>query len=114
MSTPLTLRVDAPFPPHGYLYREPAINWEAPRELAMQGLDFVASALSTARAQNPASGLDPSYAACVEAVKQFQCARFAGRPEALERFCGGPQPAPVARDASRAAQGGCRSCGGRR
>ena len=110
----MTLRPDAPFPPGGYAMREPSIGFYLPpfSELPMQGLEFVALALSTARAQNPASGLDPSYAACLEAVKQYQCARFTNK-EAVDRFCTSDTPAPVQRDASRPFTG-CRSCGGRR
>lgn len=110
----MTLTNLTDFPPGGYKYREPSLNWEAPPDLALQGLNFVVAALSTVRSQNPASGLDPSYAACEDAIKAYQCARFAHNPEALYRWCSdAPMPARV-RDASRPVTGGCRSCGGRR
>lgn len=74
------------FPPHGYIYREPSLNWEMPREVAMIGLREAAQALQQVRLQNPASGLDPNYAACVEAIKTYTCVRLKYDP----RWCGLP------------------------
>ena len=69
-------------PPGGYPYFEPSINWRAPDKF--QTWDVIAHQLQVARAQNPAAGLDPSYAACVEAVKLFTCARLHFDP----KYCG--------------------------
>lgn len=78
------------FPPHGYLYREPGL-WECPRELAMLGLYSVARALQIVRIQNPTSGLDPSYEACVEAIALYTCTRLNNDP----KYCGDPNSPPA-------------------
>lgn len=112
----MTLTNLTEFPPYGYLYKNPTIPWEAPADLAMQGLRAVAAALQTAILNNPTCGLDPSMAACVESVKQYQCARFQNRPAALARFCGGPMPQQQAftRQSGHPITPGCASCGGGR
>lgn len=74
------------FPPHGYLYREPSLNWSMPRETAMLGLPDAARALQMVRAQNPSSGLDPGYEACVDAIKAYTCIRL----NFDSRWCGLP------------------------
>lgn len=96
------------FPPGGYQYKEPSIGWVAPKELTMIGLIDVARALAVARAQNPASGLDPSLSACLEAVKDYTCVRLHNNP----KYCG-PQPAVSEVDHSRAMKGPrqCATCG---
>jgi len=114
----MTLTNLTDMPGGGYGYREPAIGFEVKlySELALTGLQRVAQALQQARANNPASGLDPSYEACLEAIKQWTCARFAQSPKALARFCGGPDvtQAVQTHDASRPLPRGCASCGRRR
>jgi hypothetical protein len=108
------------YPPQGYQYYEPSIDWRAPRELALQGLPYVAKALQTVRAQNPAAGLDPSYEACVRAIGEYTCARLAPWPDKLAHYCGGEPVTEQERQAVAAAQRvasatrGCASCGGRR
>lgn len=105
------------FPPGGYAYREPSISFEVPAGsiLAMQGLGDVAHALQTARANNPASGLNPDYSACLEAVKAFTCARLAGNPQLLAQFCReAVEAAPSTGPALKVAKRGCGSCGSRR
>lgn len=94
------------FPPGGYLYREPELDWSASPELALMGIDAVASALQMVRAQNPASGLNPSYAACLEAVKLYTCHRIDYDP----RYCGPRTIVPKESTGRRR----CASCGGRR
>jgi len=119
MPTVPTLTNLTEFPPWGYLYREPALNWSVPPDLAMQGLQAVADAVRMVRMQNPASGLDPSYSACVEAVKRYTCARLAQNPDALRRYCSSVETqalAPSQRDMSqptRRSRVGCASCGRR-
>lgn len=71
------------FPPGGYKYREPSINWVMPSEIALIGLDDAVRALQMARANNPSSGLDPSYSACLEAIKKYTCTRLNNDP----RWC---------------------------
>lgn len=90
------------FPPGGYRFFQPEINFHVPKDLAMIGLYDVARALQIARAQNPASGLDPSFEACVEAIKLYTCVRINGDP----KFCG-PQPA----ETPKTKRAGCASCG---
>lgn len=114
----MTLINRTDFPPQGYLYFEPALNWRASRELASQGLDIVARALQQARVNNPQAGLDPSYEACVEAVGAYTCARLSPRLRAI--YCGG-EPATEQEkaqvEAARKSAGkprGCGGCGGRR
>lgn len=108
------------FPPHGFQYYEPSLDWRAPHDLALQGMPFVAKALQMVRAQNPASGLDPSYEACVTAISEFTCARLAQWPDKLAHFCGGEPVTEQEKAAAAAAQRvasaprGCASCGGRR
>lgn len=86
----MTLTNMTDFPPFGYLYKNPNIPWEAPNDLALQGLMPVARALQTVIQNNPRCGLNPSLSACVDLVKEYQCARFQNQPLALARFCGGP------------------------
>jgi hypothetical protein len=104
----MTLTNLTEFPPGGYQYKEPSIGWIAPKELTMIGLLDVARALAVARAQNPTSGLDPSLPACLEAVKDYTCARLRNNP----KYCGPPREARET-DHSRAIKGPkpCASCG---
>ena len=69
-------------PPKGYPYFEPSINWRVPDPF--QTIDVVARQLQMARVQNPASELNPSYEACLEAIKLYTCVRLKGHP----KFCG--------------------------
>jgi hypothetical protein len=116
----MTLLNQNDMPPHGYLYFEPALNWRAPKELALQGLPFVAKALQLVRAQNPASGLDPGYEACVRAVGEYTCARLARWPKVLKQFCGGVAATEQERVQLEVAEKeagrprGCAGCGGGR
>lgn len=104
------------FPPGGWQYREPSLNWSTTQEMAMAGLHAVASALQMVRSQNVASGLNPSYAACLEAVKAYTCHRIKYDP----RWCGLPPEEIQTRSALRQAGQksrkvqGCASCGKRR
>lgn len=78
MTTLIELNV---FPPGGYPYFEPSINWRNPDPY--QDIKTAARLLQRVRAQNPAAGLDPSYEACLDAVRVFTCARLHGNP----KFC---------------------------
>lgn len=104
------------FPPGGWQYREPSLNWSTTQEMAMAGLGAVAAALQMVRAQNPASGLNSSYKACLEAVKKYTCHRLNYDP----RWCGLPPSEIQTRSALRQAGQksrkvqGCASCGKRR
>jgi hypothetical protein len=106
------------FPPKGYQYFEPALNWRVSRELAHQGLDVVAKELQRVRMNNPQAGLDPSYEACVKSIGEFTCARLAGTT-AFYELCGGEPQTDQERAAVKAALNratqprGCASCGGR-
>lgn len=106
----------ADFPPGGYQFREPSLNWSTTSEIAMGGLDSTVRALQMVRAQNPDSGLNPSYGACLEAVKEFTCKRLNDDP----RWCGLPpeeiQTREALRQVGRKSRGikGCASCGKRR
>lgn len=64
------------FPPGGFTYREPSLNWVATPELAGMGHKEVAKALQTVRIQNPTSGLNPEMSACLQAVIDYTCARL--------------------------------------
>lgn len=99
------------FPPHGFLFYQPELNWRAPRELAQQGLDAVARALQSVRANNPQAGLDPSYEACVAAIGAYTCARLAGT-KAFNDFCGGEPVTAQERAAVAAAQKRAAKVGG--
>ena|SRR5688572_12372554 len=80
--------IGSQFPPKGFIYFEKAINWRAPQQLALQGLRDVAMALQFARAQNPDSGLDPSYESCERSIRDYTCERLKNNPEILAKFCG--------------------------
>jgi hypothetical protein len=99
-----TLITDTVYPPGGFRYREVAVNWEAPRELALLGLDAVAEALQRVRVQNPQAGLNPDYDACVEDIKQYTCARLQYDP----KWCALPAGEQQKLTAGQAA----RRCGG--
>lgn len=98
----MTLTNRKEFPPQGYLYFEPAVNWRAPRDLATQGLRAVALALQQVRAQNPHVGLDPSYDACVRAISEHTCARLSAWPELQRHFCVGGEQTDQERQAAEA------------
>jgi hypothetical protein len=100
------------FPPGGYQFNQPQIPWEAPQELASQGLEIVARALQQVRINNPNSGLDPSFEACLNDVAEFQCARFQHKPKLLAKFCGDKSSALA--QAAAVKQRGCGGCGGNR
>lgn len=104
-----TLKSDAIYPPGGFKYFEPSIGWRADSELALQGLSAVAGALAVVRAQNPASGLNPDYYACVDAVRAFTCARL----KYDAKWCALP-PEEAQRVGSPTATRKCASCGRRR
>jgi hypothetical protein len=114
----LTNRTDVP--PGGYTYMEPSLGWEAPAQAVYEGFNAVVRAMMKVRAQNPASGLNPSREACILALSEYTCARFAKTPKLLLHFCGGEpvtQQERAALDAARRAAvgpAGCASCGGRR
>lgn len=100
------------FPPGGYPYREPNLNWEVrpSSDLALQGLEEVAKELSKTRARNPHAGLNPSLEACLEDIKKYTCARLMYDP----RFCADPPPDFVGVRANWLPQIGskpCFSCG---
>lgn len=96
------------FPPGGYLYREPSLNWEAPEPL--QGLEHTARQLQMVRAQNPASNLDPSYEACLDAIKDYTAHRLNYDP----KWCGvPPEPLNSVGNPTQKTVRGCKGCGRR-
>jgi hypothetical protein len=115
----MTLTNRRDFPPKGYQFYEPAINWRAPQDLATQGLKAVALALQKVRAQNPQVGLDPSLDACINAICEFTCARLAPWPELQRQFCDGGEQTDQERLVSATRRKaleqprGCPSCGRR-
>lgn len=102
------------FPNGGFLYYEPSLNWRVPTSLALIGLNEVVMALQIVREQNPASGLDSSFKACLEAVKLFTCARL----NFDSRWCGEVDPETILSLQSSAVPSrrsrGCATCGRRR
>jgi hypothetical protein len=101
------------FPPGGWKYFEPSLMWRNEDPLNGEGLDAAVKMLQMVRAQNPASNLDPSYAACREAIIAYTCTRLKYDP----RWCGLP-PAEVQRQESLLPKGvnarrRCASCGRR-
>jgi hypothetical protein len=82
----------------------------------MAGLGAVARALQMVRSQNPEANLDPSYGACLEAIKRYTCHRINYDP----RWCGLPpeeiQTQAALKQAGRRSRRvqGCASCGKRR
>lgn len=114
----MTLTNLTQMPPDGYTYYEPTIKFRTTKQMALQGLDVVARALQRARAQNPAQGLDPSIEACVQAVKDYTCARFIGRPALLAFYCGPLPDASAPLDVAKLVKGkrnkGCAGCGDKR
>lgn len=104
-----TLISDTVYPPGGFQYREVAVNWVAPKELALMGLDAVAEALQRVRVQNPQAGLDPSYDACVEAIRAYTCARLEYHP----KWCDVTPLEAQKRQTNGQAARKCASCGRR-
>lgn len=92
------------FPPGGFPYFEPSINWRAPRD--GQSLKTTAQRLQTVRSQNPFAGLDPSFEACLEAVENYTCARLKNNP----RWCTSTLEQAARLKAARAITG-CAGCG---
>lgn len=106
----ITLLNTTSFPPKGWVYFEPELNWRNPDPLNGEGIHHAAKLLQMVRAQNPQANLDPSYAACLEAIKNFTCARLGYD----ERWCGLP-PAEAQKLSSAHPVSGrrCASCGRR-
>lgn len=104
------------FPPGGWQYKEPSLHWSTTSEIAMGGLDVATRALQMVRANNPESGLNPSYEACLEDIKNYTCLRLNYDP----RWCGLPpeviQTQEALKQVGRRSRGiqGCASCGKRR
>lgn len=92
------------FPPGGFDYFEPSINWRPPTR--GQSLAQVTRQLQTARAQNPFAGLDPSYEACWTSIETYTCARLHNNPRHCTRTAA---QAKAAREARKAI--GCVTCG---
>lgn len=111
MSDTISLLNTDIFPPRGWTYREPSLNWTNPDPLNGEGIEHAIRLLQTVRAQNPASNLDPSYEACREAIVQFTCARLHYDP----RWCGLPPLEQQAISERAYAQAGrkCAGCGRR-
>lgn len=102
----MTLTELKAYPPGGYSYFEPEINWRCPKDIALIGLNDAARALQVARANNPWAGLDPSFVACRQAIMDYTCKRLNYDP----KFCG-PQPVSALNaDNSRAQRVGCAGC----
>jgi hypothetical protein len=101
------------FPPRGFIFRQPEIQWQVPQETAMLGLRDAARALQMARAQNVDSGLDPSYEACERAIRDYTCERMKSDPELLAKFCGEIPEELTVETKQRKTRGAkkCASCG---
>lgn len=94
------------FPKSGWTYREPSINWTNPDPLNGEGFDYAVRMIQQARANNPASGLDPSYEACAEALSEYTCRRLNNNP----KWCTG-DPEVMKAQAAAIASRGCGGCG---
>ena len=96
-------------PPGGFPYREPRLQWAAPRDGAT--FDIRARQIQTLRLANPTAGLDPTFEACASALDAYTCERLGNDPA----WCATPASA-VARTAARASRtvAPCPSCGKRR
>lgn len=110
MTAEITLLDLNSFPPAGWTYREPSLNWTNPDPLNGEGLENAIRLLQMVRAQNPAANLDPSYTACRDAIIAYTCTRLRHDP----RWCG-PTPAEAQRIAAAYPVSGrrCASCGRR-
>ncbi len=96
-------------PPGGYRYREPSINWVVPNPFLP--IDMVAQELQKARANNPFAGLNPSFNACLDAIKAYTCARLNFDP----KYCGpksGTSPVSAVQGSFGIPIAGCGTCGG--
>lgn len=69
------------FPPGGFPYREPSLNWSAPADGAP--FDIRASQIQAVRVANPSAGLNPSLEACADALDLYTCTRLRNAP----RWC---------------------------
>lgn len=76
---PLLNRND--FPPGGFPYREPSLNWSAPADGAP--FDIRVSQIQSVRAANPAATLSPDRRDCEAALDLYTCARLHNDP----RWC---------------------------
>lgn len=106
----MTLLNMTAFPPKGWVYFEPSLNWRNPEPLNGEGISYAAKLLQIVRAQNPAANLDPSYAACLEAIRRYTCHRL----KYDSRWCGLP-PAEAQKQSAAypSTRRGCASCGRR-
>lgn len=98
----------ANFPPGGFLYREPALNWEAPR----QGLPFemVVAQIQAVRAANPSTRLSTAATVCADALDAYTCARLHNDP----RWCVSEDTVVAKAIQAKRAAVACGSCGARR
>lgn len=99
------------FPPKGWVYREPSLNWPPKGFDFLRSFDVIVGEMQMVRAQNPASNLDPSPNACAKALVAYTCARLQYDP----RWCGLPPLEQQAINARYPEHGrrGCASCGRR-
>lgn len=103
---PLLNRND--FPPGGFPYREPSLNWVAPRDGAPFGLRV--QQIQAVRIANPSAGLNPTKEACEDALDLYTCTRLGNDPA----WCVAPAD-PVAKALAAARKPPrCGGCGQRR
>lgn len=97
------------FPPGGFPYREPSLNWSAPADGAPFN-DRVRQ-MQAVRAANPTAALDPTFDACAAALDLYTCTRLKNDPA----WCA-PATDPVVRAVvkARATRPPCKTCGKRR
>lgn len=96
------------FPPGGFPYREPKLNWSSPRDGAP--FNIRVQQMQAVRVANPASGLDPSWDACALALDEYTCARIGYDPT----WCVSPADPMAKAIAAARKPAKCGGCGQRR
>lgn len=95
------------WPPGGFPYREPSLNWSAPNDGL--GFDLRVGQIQAVRLANPSAGLDPSWEACQIALDVYTCTRIKNDPA----WCvSGLNPVAIAFDTARKIKPRCATCGG--
>lgn len=97
------------FPPGGFPYFEPRLNWRAPSDGAPFTLRV--TQMMKVRAANPSSGLNPSREACSDDLDAYTCARLGNDPQWCVSVA---NPVMAAITTTRKSVGGCGGCGSRR
>lgn len=105
----LILKSTDDFPPGGWIYFEPKLNWSMPSP--MQPFNLCVKDMQTIRSQNLFAGLSPEAADCAKDLGAYTCARLRNDPH----YCiDEASPVGSAISIQRNDLGKpCRTCGGR-